>query len=73
MELNALALEYQADYGSARRDLKISDIVNNPTASGKCGVFGLSLAEEGLDFRLPKFGPFSDDPTNALLIRKNAV
>jgi hypothetical protein len=42
MKMNALALEYQRDYVAARRDLNVFDLVNNPSASGKCRVFGLS-------------------------------
>ena len=40
---NALALEYQRDYGTARGELNILDLVNNPAANGKCRVFGLSF------------------------------
>lgn len=69
--LDALALEYQGDYGTACGDLNIFDLMNNPTASGKCSVFGLSLTEKGLDFPVPKFGAVFDDRTNALLIRKD--
>jgi len=46
---DALALEYQGEYGTARRDLDIADLVNNPAANGVCRVFGLGLKEEGLD------------------------
>ena len=40
---NGLALEYQREYGSARGNLDVADLVNNPMASGKCRVFGLRL------------------------------
>lgn len=39
---NALALEYQRDYGSARGNLDILNLVNNPCANGVCSVFGLT-------------------------------
>jgi hypothetical protein len=46
---NALALEYQRDYGTAHGDLNILDLVNNPAANGKCRVFGLSFSEQRTD------------------------
>ena len=30
IELDALALEYQGNYGTARGDLDISNLINNP-------------------------------------------
>jgi hypothetical protein len=44
---DALALEYKRDYGTARRNLNVADIVNDPTANGECSVFGLSLPKQG--------------------------
>ena len=35
MQPNALALEYQRDYGTAHGDLNVLDLVNNPAANGK--------------------------------------
>lgn len=57
MESNALAFEYQRDYGTARGDFDISNAVNNPAANGVCSVFGLGLTEEtsgilGLEVRV---------------------
>ncbi len=43
---NALALEYQAEYGSAFGYLDVSNIVNNPNASSVVRVFGPGLLEE---------------------------
>src|SRR2546430_12622633 len=43
MTSNALALEYQRDYVASRRNLNVFDLVNNPSANGKCRVFGLTL------------------------------
>lgn len=39
-----LALEYQGNYGTARRDLDIADLINNPGANGLCRAHGVSLA-----------------------------
>lgn len=44
--LDALALEYQGDYGTAHGDLQITDLMNNPTANGVCRVFGLGFQEQ---------------------------
>ena len=46
MDSDALALEYKRNYGVACGNLDISDLINNPAASGECSVFGLSLKEE---------------------------
>jgi hypothetical protein len=35
-KLDALALEYQRDYGTAGRNLRVLDLVNNPEANGGC-------------------------------------
>ena len=48
MDTNSgLALEYQGNYGTARRDLDVLDLVNNPSANGLCRVLGTRLPEEG--------------------------
>ncbi len=73
MELNALALEYQGDYGTAWRNLNIANLVNNPAASGKCSVFGLSFAEEPFDVRFGQLGSLRDDRTEAALITQDIV
>ena len=46
---NALALEYQLIYGSAHGNLDVSDLVNNPSANGKCRIDGPSLTEHTLN------------------------
>ncbi len=73
MEPNGLALEYKRDYGTARRDLNVADLVNNPAASGKCSILGLSLQEELVDIRLSKFRSLFDDRPYAFLIAPDAV
>jgi hypothetical protein len=49
MQPNALSLEYQREYGCARRDLDVSDLVNNAVANGKCSVLGLGFPEQTFD------------------------
>ena len=73
MELNALAMEYKRDYGTAWRDLNVADLVNNPAASGKCSVFGLSFTKEPFDLRRLQLGSFGDDRTDAILITQDTV
>ena len=46
-ELDALSLEYKRDYGTARRNLNISDIVNNPNALGVIRVLADRIQEAG--------------------------
>jgi hypothetical protein len=48
-ELDALALEYKRDYGSAGRNLDISDFVNNPNRQGIICVFGPGFSEKIAD------------------------
>ena len=47
-----LALEYQGKLRAPRRNLDVTDLVNNPGANGLCGVHGMSLLEEGPDLTL---------------------
>lgn len=73
MSTNALALEYQRDYGSARRNLDVFDLVNNPCASGKCRVFGLSLTEKGSHSFFADIGVFRDNSTDSFLIAQRGL
>ena len=49
VELDALAFEYQGNYGTAFRNLDVSDVVNNPTTECKVCILSLSLPEESGD------------------------
>jgi hypothetical protein len=49
-DMDALALEYKRDYGTARGNLDITNLINNPAANGECCVFGLGLQEQGDEF-----------------------
>ena len=72
MERNALALEYQRDYGTARGDLNVADLVNDPTAGGKGCISGLSFQEEGFDLSLGKARALFDNGANTFLVSLNA-
>ena len=69
MESNALALEYQAEYGSAGRDVDIANLVNNPNASRIVCVFGPGLLEESANVPFVQRGVFAEQVADALLIR----
>ncbi len=58
---NALALEYQAEYGSAFGYLDVSNIVNNPNASSVVRVFGPGLLEEVSELATLEPRPLPDD------------
>jgi hypothetical protein len=65
---DALALEYKRDYGTARGDLNIADLVNNPAANGECRVFGLGFQEQPIDLFPAKLSPLLDDLTDTPLV-----
>jgi hypothetical protein len=50
----ALALEYQGNYGTARGNLDIADLVNDPSANDVRRVLGLRFSEQGKDRLLGK-------------------
>lgn len=68
---DALALEYQGEYGSAFRDFSIADIVNNPNASGVVRVFGPGFLEQTTDLPLFQARSLSNDGADALLVRQH--
>ncbi len=59
IESNALALEYQPEYGRACRDINIADIVNNPNAASVVCVFGPGFLEESADLPLVERSVFA--------------
>ena len=73
VELNALALKYQAEYGGACRDVDVAYFINNPDASGVCRVFRGGLEEEGSDLLGRQLSPLSEDAADALLVSDDAV
>ena len=65
LDLDALALEYQGDYGTAHGNLDISDFVNNPFINCEASVLSLSLAEQVSDVILIGHGDHYRDLTGA--------
>lgn len=58
---DGLALEYQGNYGSARGDLDVSYLVNNPVANGVCRISRRGFDEKSLGLLLGQGSPLSDD------------
>ena len=66
--MDALSLEYKRDYGTARRNLNISDIMNNPNAFGIIRVFGPGFSEEITDLPGVKIGMLPNNISYSTLI-----
>ena len=45
-ETDALSLEYKRNYGTARGNLEVSDLVNNPFLNSPSSIFRLLSPEE---------------------------
>jgi hypothetical protein len=67
-EMDALSLEYKRDYGMARGNVNVSDIVNNPNSLGVVCVFGPGFSEELADLPLVKIGVALDDRADTILV-----
>lgn len=70
---DALALEYKRDYGTARGDLNVADLMNNPAANGECRVLGLGFQEQPVDLFPRQVGPLFNDLTDSTLVGVNRV
>ncbi len=68
---DALALKYQGYYGTAHRDLQISDLVNDSVVEGEFRIFGLGLPEKFFDKSFGNFGSLFQNCADSPLIRKN--
>jgi len=73
MDPSALALEYQGVYGAARGNPHVTNLVNNPVASGKSRIFGFCLTEEIGDRVLFNSGPLFNDGADPLLVCKDGI
>ena len=73
MKMSALAFEYQRDYVAARGDLNVFDLVNNPSANGKCRVFGLSFGEKSFDDFLIELRSLGNDAADPFVIGKDVA
>jgi hypothetical protein len=66
-------LEYQGNYGTARGNLDVSDLVNNPEANGLCRVHGVRVPEEGHDLSLGEVRSLLKDGADSLLVRVQRI
>jgi len=73
VQSDALALEYQRDYGSARWNCDVSYLVNNSIPESVCRVFGPGFSEEVLNFGFRNARPLLDDTSNALLVGQKVL
>jgi hypothetical protein len=71
--LDALALEYEGDYGTAHGNLEVADLMNDPTANGVCRVFGLRFEKQDFSLLGSDLGTFLEDLSNTFLIDLDAV
>lgn len=70
MQSDALSLEYKRDYGCARGQIELADIVNYPPLASEFRRLGLSLPEETLNLLgIHRRSP-GDDSRNPLLVSK---
>jgi len=67
-ELNALALEYQGQYGTAFRNVDIADLINNTDASGVGRILRSGFEKQRTDLVFSEEGSFLQDVSDPLLI-----
>ena len=71
LDSNALAREYQAEYGTAGRNIDIADFVNNPSAPGGVRIYGPGFFEKVSDLPLVERGVLTQQIANTLLVSKD--
>ncbi len=73
LDLDALALEYQRDYGTARGELDISDFVNNPFINCVSSIFSLSFPEKLSDLPIGEICVLRDNVPNSPLVTQDTI
>lgn len=73
MESDALSLEYKRDYGVARGQVKLSDIVNYAPLASELGRLGLRFPEQSLNLVRCEIGFVSDDRPDSPLVAFDSV
>ena len=71
--INISALETQGNDRSARGDLDVTNLMNNPAVEGEGCVFGLGLAEQRFNGIFMQVRPFADNRTDALVVGHNSI
>ena len=72
-EANALALEYQRYYGTASRNIDITDVLDDPLLKGVGRVFGPGFLEEITNLAGVKVCSVSEDITDPGLIGEDGI
>lgn len=70
---DGLPLEYKRDYGTARRNLNLSDLINKPAAQGKVRIFSLGLPKEFFDGGGIKRGSLLQNLSDSVVISPNTI
>jgi len=70
MKPNALALEYQRDYGTAHGNIDITNVLDQPFLKGECRVFGPGFAEKLDSLPGVQVGTFLQNSANPFLVVK---
>ena len=70
---DGLPLEYKRDYGTARRNLHLSDLVNHPAGESEGGIFSHGLPKEFFDRSPFEIGAFPEDLPNPVVVGANPV
>ena len=70
---DALSIEYKRDYGCARGETKLSDLVNYPPIASEFRRLGLRRHEEFLHLIFGDLCSFRDDATDAPLIGSKPI
>ena len=68
LELDALSLEYQRDYGAARSNLEFPDFVNNPFVNCEVSILSLGLFEKFGNLLLGEIRVSGDDISHSSLV-----
>lgn len=72
-DLDALALEYQGDYGTAFRRLEVTDLMYNPFIKGIGGVLRLRQTEQSGNLPSGKIRVTINDGADPLLVAEDAT
>ena len=70
---DGLSLEYKRNYGTARRNLHLSDFLNHAAVQGEVGVFSLGLPKEFFNRLAVELGSTTQNLPNSVLIGPNTT
>ncbi len=73
LDSDALALEYQRDYGTARGEMDISDFVNNPFINCVSSIFSLSFPEKLSNLPIVEIRVLRDNAPDSPLVTQDTI